>query len=539
MCARVVAALYCVTHRRAELGEDSSPLVMTDDVRSTVQTTVSAQRSSDLRAWQTEGTSLASQSAQTQTTTTNQQGMEGIKVFLHDRDLWTKFDEVGTEMIITKAGRRMFPSYKVKVTGLNPKTKYILLMDIVPADDHRYKFADNKWSVTGKAEPAMPGRLYVHPDSPATGSHWSRQLVSFQKLKLTNNHLDPFGHIILNSMHKYQPRLHIVKADENNGFGSKNTAFCTHVFAETAFIAVTSYQNHKITQLKIENNPFAKGFRGGDDNELHRMAKLGTVRQRACPAASPFSAEARALRGSSDDIRSPYSCDTGPSIHSPEMISPSSTQYNLLHPHLQQPATAYQSTKRKGTEDRCSPDNRHPYKKAFTGESPGSTDMYCHPSSYSFPPPSGLHNSIALGLTDAPYPSDMGQRQACMYGGSDTRLDEVNCASWSYNCPVPSAMTNMEPYSYTPHPSYISNAQGSRLTAVSHHSSPHLGEQMAHEAYQNQTGVQSSQNIPSRQISPPLREYPRYTPNASPPLYHTMESHTHIRCGLPEWSAAS
>lgn len=43
--------------------------------------------------------------------------------------------------------RRMFPSYKVKVAGLNPKTKYILLMDIVPADDHRYKFADNKWFV--------------------------------------------------------------------------------------------------------------------------------------------------------------------------------------------------------------------------------------------------------------------------------------------------------------------------------------------------------------------------------------------------------
>ncbi|CAL8327198.1 unnamed protein product [Arctogadus glacialis] len=171
--------------------------------------------------------------------------MEGVKVFLHEAELWSKFDEVGTEMIITKAGRRMFPGYKVKVTGLNPKTKYILLMDVVPADDHRYKFADNKWSVSGKAEPAMPGRLYVHPDSPATGVHWSRQLVSFQKLKLTNNHLDPFGHIILNSMHKYQPRLHVVKADENNGFGSKNTAFCTRSFPETAFIAVTSYQNHK------------------------------------------------------------------------------------------------------------------------------------------------------------------------------------------------------------------------------------------------------------------------------------------------------
>lgn len=31
---------------------------------------------------------------------------------------------------------------------------------------------------------------------------------------------------------------------------------------------------NQITQLKIENNPFAKGFRGSDDNELHRMAKL-------------------------------------------------------------------------------------------------------------------------------------------------------------------------------------------------------------------------------------------------------------------------
>lgn len=51
-------------------------------------------------------------------------------------------------------------------------------------------------------------------------------------------------------MHKYQPRLHIVKADENNGFGSKNTAFCTHVFPETAFIAVTSYQNHKVCLKK-------------------------------------------------------------------------------------------------------------------------------------------------------------------------------------------------------------------------------------------------------------------------------------------------
>ncbi|XP_033946256.1 T-box transcription factor TBX5-like isoform X1 [Pseudochaenichthys georgianus] len=479
-------------------------------------------------------------------TTTEQNGMEGIKVFLHDRELWTKFDEVGTEMIITKAGRRMFPSYKVKVTGLNPKTKYILLMDLVPKDDHRYKFSDNKWSVTGKAEPAMPGRLYVHPDSPATGAHWSRQLVSFQKLKLTNNHLDPFGHIILNSMHKYQPRLHIVKADENNGFGSKNTAFCTHIFSETAFIGVTSYQNHKITQLKIENNPFAKGFRGSDDNELHRMAKLqgkdfpvvprSTVRQRAC--STPFSGDGRGLRGSPETVGSPFSCENR--LSPQELLRAPPAHYTLAPPHMQhshQPQVY--CTKRKVGEN-CSPGNRqHPYKKAFTGSSPSEGESYYHPSSYP-PAPPGLSNNP---LTDSPSSSDMGQRQACMFASSEPRLDELNCTSWSYSSPLPSAMTPMDPYPpYTPHPPYSSSPQGSRLSAIANQSSPTLGEHIGHHPYPSQSAApppQSSQNIHSRQVSPPLREYPRYTPNLSPPLYHTLETHTHIRCVVPEWSAAS
>uniref|UniRef100_A0A3Q3XCN3 T-box domain-containing protein n=1 Tax=Mola mola TaxID=94237 RepID=A0A3Q3XCN3_MOLML len=475
------------------------------------------------------------------------QGMEGIKVFLHDRELWTKFDEVGTEMIITKAGRRMFPSYKVKVTGLNPKTKYILLMDIVSADEHRYKFADNKWSVTGKAEPAMPGRLYVHPDSPATGAHWSRQLVSFQKLKLTNNHLDPFGHIILNSMHKYQPRLHIVKADENNGFGSKNTAFCTHVFSETAFIAVTSYQNHKITQLKIENNPFAKGFRGSDDHELHRMAKLqskdfpvvprSTVRQRACSAGSPFSGDSRGLQGSPECVGSPYSCENSLNSSSPqELLSTAPAPY-VLPRHLQhsQQLQVYHCTKRK--VENCSSGNRqHPYKKHFAGSSPSEGESYYHPSSYP-PPLPGLSSNPALGFTDSPYSSDMGQRQACMFAGSEPRLDELNCTSWAYNCSLPSAMTPVEPNPpYTAHPPYSSSPQGSRVNAVVQHSSPPLGDHVTHDPYQGQS---TGPPLHSRQLSPPHREYPRYAPNLSPPLYHTLETHTHIRCAVPEWGAAS
>jgi len=41
----------------------------------------------------------------------------------------------------------------------------------------------------------------------------------------------------------------------------------TFIFTETKFIAVTAYQNHRITQLKIASNPFAKGFRDCDPED--------------------------------------------------------------------------------------------------------------------------------------------------------------------------------------------------------------------------------------------------------------------------------
>ena len=64
---------------------------------------------------------------------------------------------------------------------------------------------------------------------------------------------------ILNSMHKYQPRFHLVRASDI--LQLPYSTFRTYVFKESQFIAVTAYQNEKITQLKIDHNPFAKGFR--------------------------------------------------------------------------------------------------------------------------------------------------------------------------------------------------------------------------------------------------------------------------------------
>ncbi|XP_022338950.2 uncharacterized protein LOC111134319 isoform X4 [Crassostrea virginica] len=193
------------------------------------------------------------------------------KVEIESKDLWEQFHNLGTEMVITKSGRRMFPPFKVRVSGLDKRAKYILLMDIVAVDDCRYKFHNSRWMVAGKADPEMPKRMYIHPDSPSTGEQWMQKVVSFHKLKLTNNISDKHGYTILNSMHKYQPRFHLVRA--NDILKLPYSAFRTYVFKETEFIAVTAYQNEKITQLKIDNNPFAKGFRdsGSGKREKKRI----------------------------------------------------------------------------------------------------------------------------------------------------------------------------------------------------------------------------------------------------------------------------
>ena len=152
-----------------------------------------------------------------------------------------------------------------------------MLMDIVAADDCRYKFHNSRWMMAGKADPEMPKRMYIHPDSPSTGEQWMQKTVSFHKLKLTNNIADKHGFVsinekkifynmtnnfffpflssfiktILNSMHKYQPRFHLVRA--NDLIKLPYSTFRTYVFKETEFIAVTAYQNEKV-KIKIKIN---------------------------------------------------------------------------------------------------------------------------------------------------------------------------------------------------------------------------------------------------------------------------------------------
>lgn len=182
------------------------------------------------------------------------------RVILEQKELWNTFSQLGTEMVITKAGRRMFPPFKVRLKGLDKEAKYFVLMDIVAADDCRYKFHNSRWLMAGKADPEMQKKMFLHPDGQdgLTGEQWMQKVVSFHKLKLTNNMTDK-RYTVLNSMHKYQPRFHLVRANRREDLA--RSTFRTYIFKETAFIAVTAYQNERVTKLKIDNNPFAKGFR--------------------------------------------------------------------------------------------------------------------------------------------------------------------------------------------------------------------------------------------------------------------------------------
>src|SRR6218665_81592 len=65
-------------------------------------------------------------------------------------------------------------------------------------------------------------------------------------------------------MHRYQPRIHVIPVcgDSATASGSSSCgSIFTFTFPETIFVAVTAYQNEQVTQLKIDSNPFAKGFR--------------------------------------------------------------------------------------------------------------------------------------------------------------------------------------------------------------------------------------------------------------------------------------
>jgi T-box len=101
---------------------------------------------------------------------------------------------------LSQTYRRMFPTVRVSFSGPlrgQPSDRYAVLLDIVAVDSRRYRYAYHRssWLVAGKADPPPPARLYSHPDTPLGADALRKQVISFEKVKLTNNEMDKNGQV--------------------------------------------------------------------------------------------------------------------------------------------------------------------------------------------------------------------------------------------------------------------------------------------------------------------------------------------------------
>lgn len=77
-------------------------------------------------------------------------------------------------------------------------------------------------------------------------------------------------------MHKYRPILHVYRINDALPYSPtsmyqqmQNQLIPMAIVSNSImdFIAVTAYQNQNVIKLKIEHNPFAKGFREGAERK--------------------------------------------------------------------------------------------------------------------------------------------------------------------------------------------------------------------------------------------------------------------------------
>lgn len=143
----------------------------------------------------------------------------------------------------------MFPTVELKVEGLEERSLYSFVLEFVQLGQTRWKFSNSTWSEVSKSEPppARDQAVYIHPQSPQWGANWMDKNVHFDKVKITNKMPSEglkSGQVLLNSLHRYSPRIHVLKGANING---EDVWTCrTFIMQKTDFIAVTAYQNQSV-----------------------------------------------------------------------------------------------------------------------------------------------------------------------------------------------------------------------------------------------------------------------------------------------------
>ncbi|XP_056337198.1 MAX gene-associated protein [Danio aesculapii] len=242
-----------------------------------------------------------------------------IEATLENESVWSRFHSLGTEMLLTPQGRRMFPCCRFRLRGLDPDLQYFLLMDIAPLDDLRHRFNGEAWEPDGPGEAHLQSPVCFHPDSPAVGQHWMDSPVSFYTVKLTQDSCEREG-VLLRPMHRYQPRLYVapVSACLERAVPLKSPDVHMFTFPKTEFYAVTSYQNPQITRLKIDCNPFMLAFREDESSArlIQNKLKLALTPARTHTANHTASDEEQHL---SSTHTSPDECVSSAAVRDSQM----------------------------------------------------------------------------------------------------------------------------------------------------------------------------------------------------------------------------
>uniref|UniRef100_A0A914GZW9 T-box domain-containing protein n=1 Tax=Globodera rostochiensis TaxID=31243 RepID=A0A914GZW9_GLORO len=209
---------------------------------------------------------------------------KNVNIELANKELWEKFHRVTNEMVVTRTGRKMFPKLELNLRGLDPNGLYSLTLCMRQLDTLRYKYQAGGWSPAGQDDSSATVSKFVnHHDAWNRGEFWmSQEKLCFDRVKLTNREMESNALISLCSMHKYQPVVHLYVMNEQEG---KAVRVCLFEPPATQFIAVTAYQSEAITRLKVEHNPFAKGFREGSSRK--RTLSPSPISERNAPNDFP------------------------------------------------------------------------------------------------------------------------------------------------------------------------------------------------------------------------------------------------------------
>ncbi|CAL8082982.1 unnamed protein product [Calicophoron daubneyi] len=233
-----------------------------------------------------EGVEITDSSIQRNFCAHPQQPNRHIRMRLRDIKIWSDLYVHGAEMIATNSGRRLFPSLSIDVQGLIPSDEYIFIIDLVLTEPHLFKHQGGQWLISSHADEQKPAEksvnhVYIQEDSPKTGAYWMESGVNFTRAKITNNKDTMIKNMIqVQSMRRYLPRYTILRvcSHESVTATSSNPTYTTttgerqidfigsYIIPGTQFFTVTAYQNPDVIRVKIDNNPFAKGFRNRQDN---------------------------------------------------------------------------------------------------------------------------------------------------------------------------------------------------------------------------------------------------------------------------------